>query len=62
MIKSIIRFSAENRILVIAATLVALAFSFWTMQNIPLDALPDMSRGRAWLKAHGKELMAYGLE
>ena len=24
-------------------------------------ALPDMSRGRAWLKAHGRELMGYGL-
>lgn len=23
-------------------------------------ALPDMGRGRAWLKAHGRELMAYG--
>jgi Cu(I)/Ag(I) efflux system membrane protein CusA/SilA len=43
MIKAIIRFSAENRILVIAATLVALAISFWTMQHIPLDALPDLS-------------------
>lgn len=25
-------------------------------------ALPDMERGRAWLKAHGKVLMGYGLE
>jgi len=25
-------------------------------------ALPDMARGRAWLKAHGRELMAYGFE
>lgn len=23
--------------------------------------LPDMSRGRAWLRAHGRELMSYGL-
>lgn len=31
--------------------------SFWrTVER----ALPDMSRGRAWLKAHGKQLMAYG--
>src|SRR5689334_9561337 len=43
MIKSIIRFSAENRALVLAAVLVALGFSFWTMKNIPLDALPDLS-------------------
>ncbi|HZZ82911.1 MAG TPA: CusA/CzcA family heavy metal efflux RND transporter [Anaeromyxobacteraceae bacterium] len=43
MIKAIIRFSAENRYLVIAATIVLLIISFWTMRNIPLDALPDLS-------------------
>ncbi|HEY6002904.1 MAG TPA: CusA/CzcA family heavy metal efflux RND transporter [Anaeromyxobacter sp.] len=43
MIKRIIRFSAENKHLVVAATIVALAGAFWTMRNIPLDALPDLS-------------------
>jgi Putative silver efflux pump len=43
MIQRIIRFSAENRFLVIAATVVALIGAFWTMRNIPLDALPDLS-------------------
>ncbi len=43
MIRAIIRFSAENKYLVIAATLAALAVAFWTMQRIPLDALPDLS-------------------
>ncbi len=43
MIRHLIRFSAENRYLVIAATLVGLGFSWWTLQNIPLDALPDLS-------------------
>ncbi len=43
MIKRVIRFSAENRYLVIAATLVALAGAWWSMRNIPLDALPDLS-------------------
>ncbi|WP_242392251.1 efflux RND transporter permease subunit [Anaeromyxobacter oryzisoli] len=43
MIKSVIRFSAHNKYLVIAATLVALAGAWWTMRNIPLDALPDQS-------------------
>ena len=32
--------------------------SFWkTVER----ALPDMARGKAWLKAHGKTLMGYGL-
>jgi Cu(I)/Ag(I) efflux system membrane protein CusA/SilA len=43
MIKRIIRFSAENKYLVVAATIVALVASLWTMKNIPLDALPDLS-------------------
>jgi Cu(I)/Ag(I) efflux system membrane protein CusA/SilA len=43
MIKRLIRFSAENRLLVIAAVGVVLALSVWTMRNIPLDALPDLS-------------------
>jgi Cu(I)/Ag(I) efflux system membrane protein CusA/SilA len=43
MIKAIIRFSAENKYLVVAATIVALAGSVWAMRNIPLDAVPDLS-------------------
>jgi Cu(I)/Ag(I) efflux system membrane protein CusA/SilA len=43
MIQRIIRFSATNRVLVIAATIVALVFAWWSMKNIPLDALPDLS-------------------
>src|SRR6266568_618732 len=43
MIKGIIRFSAVNKYLVIAGVLVVLAISVWTMRNIPLDALPDLS-------------------
>jgi Cu(I)/Ag(I) efflux system membrane protein CusA/SilA len=43
MIPRIIRFSAENRYLVLATTLVALAGALYAMRNIPLDALPDLS-------------------
>src|SRR5512141_2135091 len=43
MIKRIIRFSAEHRYLVVAATLAALLGSWWAMRHIPLDALPDLS-------------------
>jgi Cu(I)/Ag(I) efflux system membrane protein CusA/SilA len=43
MIKAIIRFSATNKYLVVAATMVALAGAWWSMKNIPLDALPDLS-------------------
>ena len=43
ILQRIIRFSAENRWLVMAASVVIIAISFWSMQRIPLDALPDLS-------------------
>jgi predicted metal-dependent hydrolase len=33
--------------------------AFWDRVT---EALPDMSKGRAWLKAHGRQLMAYGVD
>lgn len=42
-LQRIIRFSAENRWLVMAASVVLIVMSFWTMRNIPMDALPDLS-------------------
>jgi copper/silver efflux system protein len=43
MIRRIIRFSAEQRWVVLTCAVVLLAISVWTMRNIPLDALPDLS-------------------
>ena len=43
MIRWIIRFSAENKYLVIAGAMVAIALAYVAMRNIPLDALPDLS-------------------
>jgi Cu(I)/Ag(I) efflux system membrane protein CusA/SilA len=42
-LQRIIRFSAENRWLVMMASAVLIVMSFWTMRNIPMDALPDLS-------------------
>ena len=43
MIKKLIEFSAHNRFLVIGLVVAAVAYAVFTMQNIPLDAIPDMS-------------------
>ena len=43
MIKSIIRFSAHNRALVIMLTVFAMLAGYWSAKNIPLDAIPDLS-------------------
>ena len=42
-LQRIIRFSADNRWLVLAASILAVALAFWTMRTIPMDALPDLS-------------------
>ena len=43
MIRKLIRFSAENRLLVLAAVALASAYGIWTLQHMPVDAIPDLS-------------------
>jgi Cu(I)/Ag(I) efflux system membrane protein CusA/SilA len=43
MIRGIIRFSAHNRVLVLMVTAVAVAYGVYTLQHIPVDAIPDLS-------------------
>ena len=43
MIKSIIRYSAENRYLVLAVYAILIVYAVITVRNIPLDAIPDLS-------------------
>ena len=43
MIRGIIRFSAENRVLVLLLTAAAVAYGVYTLQTIPVDAIPDLS-------------------
>jgi copper/silver efflux system protein len=43
MIEKIIEFSAHNKFIVIFFTLAAIAGAVYCIQNIPLDAIPDLS-------------------
>src|SRR5512136_1153578 len=43
MIRRVIRFSSENKAIVIAATIVLLVLAWWSIHDISLDALPDLS-------------------
>jgi len=43
MIRAIIRFSAENRVLVLLATAAVVAYGVYTLRTIPVDAIPDLS-------------------
>ncbi|MXJ79492.1 efflux RND transporter permease subunit [Klebsiella michiganensis] len=43
MISAVIRWSLRNRLLVLLATLIMAAWGVWSVQQAPLDALPDLS-------------------
>ena len=43
MVRAIIRFSAHNRLLVLMATAAVVAYGLYTVQHIPVDAIPDLS-------------------
>jgi Cu(I)/Ag(I) efflux system membrane protein CusA/SilA len=43
MIRSIIRFSATHRTLVLLVTAVAVGYGLYTVRHIPVDAIPDLS-------------------
>lgn len=43
MIAAVIRWSLRNRLLVLLATLIMATWGVWSIQQAPLDALPDLS-------------------
>ena len=43
MINRIIDFSAQNRILIVVLTACLTLYGVWSMRQIPLDAIPDLS-------------------
>ena len=43
MIAAIIRWSVANRLLILLATLFAVAWGIWSVKNTAVDALPDLS-------------------
>ncbi|HET7292671.1 MAG TPA: CusA/CzcA family heavy metal efflux RND transporter [Vicinamibacteria bacterium] len=43
MVRALIRWSASNRVLVLMLTAVAVAYGVYTVQHIPVDAIPDLS-------------------
>jgi len=43
MINHIIEFSTRNRGLIVILTICLTLYGIWSMRNIPLDAIPDLS-------------------
>src|SRR3990167_505529 len=52
MIAALIRWSVANRFLVLLATLFATAWGIWSLQNTPIDALPDLSDVQVIIRTH----------
>ncbi len=42
-VEKVIEFSAHNKFLVLTVVFALMAASFWSLKNIPLDAIPDLS-------------------
>lgn len=51
MIAAVIRWSLRNRLLVLLATLIMAAWGVWSIQQAPLDALPDLSDTQVIIRA-----------
>ena len=43
LVEKIIEFSARNKFIVLTFVLAAMAAAVWSLKNIPLDAIPDLS-------------------
>jgi Cu(I)/Ag(I) efflux system membrane protein CusA/SilA len=43
MLKAVIRWSAQNRLVVLLATVFAVVYAWHTVRTIPVDAIPDLS-------------------
>lgn len=51
MLNAILRFSLEQRMLVMAAALLVCGYGLWTANNLPIDVFPDLDRPRVVVMA-----------
>ncbi|MCC6758940.1 MAG: efflux RND transporter permease subunit [Candidatus Omnitrophica bacterium] len=52
MIERIIGFSAQNKMIVFIMVIVAMMGAVWSMKNVPLDAIPDLSDTQVIIYSH----------
>src|SRR5438067_1219044 len=52
MINRIIEFSAENKLVIFLLTTIAALMGWWSLRQIPLDAIPDLSDTQVIIYSH----------
>ncbi|MGR3221357.1 MAG: efflux RND transporter permease subunit, partial [Candidatus Anammoxibacter sp.] len=47
MINKLLRFCLENTFIVLVAILVLIGFGYYSLKNIPIDAIPDIGENQS---------------
>jgi heavy metal efflux system protein len=56
MINALIRFSLNQRLLVIMLSLLLIVLGVWSFQNLPIDAVPDITNVQVQINTRVKAL------
>ncbi len=62
MIEKILRFSINNRFLVIMLTCIAAAYGVYSLRHLPIDAVPDITNQQVQINAAASGLSPYDVE
>jgi heavy metal efflux system protein len=62
MINALIRFSLNQRLLVIMLSLLLIVLGVWSFQNLPIDAVPDITNVQVQINTRVKALAPAEIE
>ncbi|MBA2367675.1 MAG: CusA/CzcA family heavy metal efflux RND transporter [Candidatus Protochlamydia sp.] len=62
MIEKILRFSIYNRVFIILLTLLAASYGVYTLKNLPIDIVPDITNNQVQINALASGLSPYDIE
>ena len=62
MINALIRFSLNQRLLVIMLSLLLIVLGVWSFQNLPIDAVPDITNVQVQVNTRVKALAPAEIE
>ncbi len=62
MIEKILRFSINNRFLVIMLTVIVAGYGVYSLRNLPIDAVPDITNEQVQINVEASGLSPYDVE